>query len=87
MKIQAGKYFVNSDVYKNVWITEIVINKKTGKEYEKRVSGYHSDLKSALVDMLEKAVYGSKTNKLKEIVNTIETSLNNAINIIKNMEV
>ena len=87
MKIQAGNYFVNSDVHENIWITEIKVSEETKKEYEARVSGYHSDLKSALVDMLKRAVYGSETASLVETINEIEKALNDAINIIKSVEV
>lgn len=85
MKIQAGKYFVNSDSFCNVWITEITVNKKTGEEYEKRVSGYCKDTKSALVDMFKKRVYGSDTVTLEETVNVISNTLNDAISVINHM--
>ena len=85
MKIQAGKYFVNTDSNNNTWITELVLNAKTGKEYEKRVSGYYGDLKSALANMLKRCVYGSDTTNLTETIDTIENTLNDAVSIIKNM--
>ncbi len=85
MKIQRGKYYINSDSLGNVWITEIKVNEKTGKEYEKRVSGYYQDVKSALTDMLKRRVYGSDTVSLEETVAVINDTLNDAINIIKNM--
>lgn len=84
MKIQAGKYFVNSDSLGTVWITELAHNPKTNKEYEKRVSGYHNNLKSALVDMLQRGVFGSDTTTLEETINTIQKALDDAISIINN---
>ena len=83
MKIKAGNYYLNSDACKNVWITEELINQKTGKIYEKRVSGYYDSCKSALKDMIQRKVYETDTTELKEVVKTVDTVLNDALKILE----
>ena len=83
MKIKAGNYYLNSDARKNVWITEELINPKTGKLYERRVSGYCNSGKSALKDMIRRKVYETDTTELKEVINTVDTALNDALKILE----
>ena len=83
MKIKAGNYYLNSDACKNVWITEESTSEKSGKIYEKRVSGYYDSCKSALKDMIQRKVYETDTTELKEVINTIDTALKDALKILK----
>lgn len=83
MKIKAGNYYLNSDACKNVWITEELTNSKTSKLYEKRVSGYFDNTKSALKDMIRRKVYETDTTELKEVINTVDTALKDALKILK----
>ena len=83
MKIKAGNYYLNSDACKNVWITEELINPKTSKLYERRVSGYFDNTKSALKDMIERKVYETDTTELKEVVKTVDTALNDVLKILE----
>lgn len=86
-KINAGNYYINTDSNGNVWITEEVVSNKTGKAYEKRVSGYQTDFKSALKSMIERKAYRSDVATLEEIINTIFNALNDALQIIEEKEI
>lgn len=83
MKIKADNYYLNSDANQNVWITEELTNKKTGKLYEKRVSGFCNSCKSALKDMIKRKVYKSDTTELKVVIKTVDTALNDALKILE----
>lgn len=87
MRIKAGNYYINSDSNQNVWITEEVVGKKTGKLSEKRVSGYCNNLKSALKDMIVRKVYGSDSTSLEDAVNTLSNVLEDALKIIEVKEI
>ena len=83
MKIKAGNYYLNSDACKNVWITEESTSEKSGKIYEKRVSGYYDSCKLALKDMIQRKVYETDTTELKEVINTVDTALKDALKILE----
>ena len=83
MKIKTGNYYLNSDANQNVWITEELTNPKTGKLYERRVSGYCNSCKSALKDMIKRKVYETDTTELKEVIKTVDTALNDALKILE----
>ena len=86
-KMKAGNYHINTDSNGNVWITETVVSNKTGKPYEKRVSGYRTTFKSALRSMIERKTYRSDVTTLEEMIDTISNALNEALKIIEEKEI
>ena len=72
MKIKLDdKHFLNSDegCY---WITVTVEAEKTGKTYERRVSGYTPTFSGAVDTFIEKRIKTAEIGDFTELVKTIE---------------
>ncbi|MBQ0103976.1 MAG: hypothetical protein KBS99_07385 [Prevotellaceae bacterium] len=82
-KIKADNFYINTDKCRNVWITEEMKNEKTGKMYEKRVSGYFSSFDKALINMFERNIFKSETTTLEGMISEIEKAKNEAVKILE----
>lgn len=75
MKIQVGKYALQSDSY-SMWITEDyeVINEKTGRKNkrERKVGGYSTNYKHLLRSFCEHRHKASEAETVKELVKELE---------------
>lgn len=75
MRIQLDdKYTLCSDTY-NVWIAELKPNDKSGKAYERVVSGYYRRLDDLVCDFIDRRVNESEAESIK--------ALNTEINKLK----
>lgn len=72
MKIKLdGKYTLNSDPY-CYWITQTIKSEKSGKEYERVVSGYHSNANDVINSFIDKKIRGSEVDNLKKLYKEVE---------------
>lgn len=74
MKIDCGKYILQTDDLKNMWIEEKYIGMakdKTPKEATKRVSGYLTNIYALAQDFLEKRLYGADEENIKEVLDVL----------------
>lgn len=73
MRIQTGKYILNSDAY-SMWIDE-EYKTKTGKVATKRVAGYCNSPMLLLRDFRDKRVTGSDARNMDDMLVVLKETL------------
>ena len=72
MKIKLDdKHTLNSDQY-CYWISITVVSEKTGKEYERVVSGYYSNANDVISSFIDRKIRGSEADSLKKLYKEVE---------------
>ena len=74
MKIKVGDYFINADQW-CMWITEAVTSEETGKQREKRITGYRLNFKDLIRDFADTKVVGSDAESVIEVCELFEQAL------------
>ena len=86
MKIDCGKYILQTDSFKNMWIEEKYMGEtkdKEPKEATRRVSGYLNNIESLSKDFLEKKLYGSDEEQIVNVMNELKQAQNDIDLIVK----
>ena len=83
MKIQAGKYIINSDAY-SMWIDE-EYRTKSGKTATKRIAGYCNDVGQLLRDFRNKKVNDSDAETMDGLMVTLKNALDEAEELLTAM--
>lgn len=71
MRIECGKYILQTDSFENMWIEEKYIGEtKDGKPKEatKRVSGYLTKIDALAHDFLNKGLYGADVDNMNDLL-------------------
>lgn len=72
MRIKLDKtHYLVSDPY-SYWVVTVVKSKDTGKEYDRRVSGYHFLPQDAISSYIDKEMRASEVEKLSDLIKEVE---------------
>lgn len=86
MKIDCGKYILQTDSFKNMWIEEKYMGEtkdKEPKESTRRVSGYLMNIHDLAQDFMEKGFYGADVDNMNDLLAKLRM-LQDEIDIIAN---
>lgn len=86
MKIDCGKYILQTDDLKNMWIEEKYMGETkdgTPKEATKRVSGYLTNIHNLAHDFLEKRLYGAEEENIKCVLDALCQAQNDIDEIVR----